>query len=287
MAPIFTGSRFGLGRSAESASESITRLGTILNEPLGTNAANSPTRTDPLASYLKIAIPFYGPNGNSSFSQGLADVSGTISGGSNLTLTTESSQPTISTTYSKQYGTSGDFYNGGSRGRSMYVQTNQLKPGSSDFTWECWLYVPTTLSESGFLWHQTNDFTKNNNGGSAGSLGIRVNSNRTIFIYDQGGCITSNNEAASAETWNVGEWFHLACSRNGSGFRCYINGNITTHNGESTRSISGSFRDVNYHNIGRYAGNSSDPSSGFYGGYMSDLRMYIGAYKYWNAFTPY
>jgi hypothetical protein len=72
-----------------------------------------------------------------------------------------------------------------------------------------------------------------------------------------------------------------------SGFRCYINGNITTHNGEATRSISGSFRNVNYHNIGRYAGNSSDPSSAFFGGYMSDLRMYIGAYKYWDAFTPY
>jgi hypothetical protein len=290
MAPVFTGNKLGFGRSAEVGAVvagPLTRVGTILNDPLGTNSSNSPTRTDSLASSLRIALPFYGPNGNTSFSEGLADVSGTIRGASNLTLASVTSAPTISSSFSKQYGVSGDFYNGGTRNKSMWVQTDQLKPGSSDFTWECWLYVPTTPAESYFLWHQTNTNTNTSSGGSQGSLGIQLTASRTIYIYDQGSCITSNNEVSSAQTWNVGEWFHLACSRNGSGFRCYINGNITTHNGEATRSISGSFRNVNYHNIGRYAGNSSDPSSAFFGGYMSDLRMYIGAYKYWDAFTPY
>jgi len=143
-----------------------------------------------------------------------------------------------------------------------------------DFTMEAWIY-PTSLAGT-----NGNVICSQWPGGVATNQAFQflVNSTGKVsFVYGSGStnaAVTGTSQSATTNTWN-----HVAVTRSGSTVRFFVNGNLDT----TTGSVSGALNDsTGSLVVGRI--NASD--SGYFTGYIDDLRITNGFARYTAAFTP-
>jgi hypothetical protein len=146
----------------------------------------------------------------------------------------------------------------------------QFNLTTSDYTMEMWVY-PTTFASLNV------PFAYGWTSGSGTRLIVFIqNTNGTYQIYYN----DASNTFTTTNTVKLNAWNHLALVRNGSNFDFYING---VSSASATNSFS--YPDSSFPIV---IGSSWSGSTGafFYTGYISDVRICVGAAVYTSGFTP-
>ena len=241
---------------------STSNFSTLILPPTGTHSRNSTARPDPNASYLILNIPFWGPNGNTSTSEGIADIHATVKGsGTNLTLTNNSGL-SVSTSQYKYYGASANF-------NYSSLDTPALSGLNGAMTFECWWRhgggSPGFGDQSGTIWNS-------NPGGGYSGPGMS---------YSKGGSFSMSGCDIDSTVFNpsVGTWYHLAFARTGTGgghtSRFFVNGVLYRYGTNDTQ---------NHSTVWRFGISNGGYTYGSIG-YMQDVRVYSGLCKYTSDFT--
>lgn len=243
---------------------SLSAFSTLCPPPDGTHSRNSTPRVDPNAANLVVSIPFWGPNGNTSTSEGIADISATIRGsGSNLSLTNSGNIVTIDTAQFKYYGASASF-------NYDTLDIPALTGLNGAMTCEFWWRYQGSGAgfgdQSGTIWN-----TNPGGGYSGPGVGYSKIDNKLYAT----GTDTAVNEFALVN----GTWYHIAFARTGTGAgqttRLFVNGSVYR---------SGTGVDTTNHSTAWRLGISNGGYT--YGaiGYMQDFRIY-NICKYTSNFT--
>ena len=183
--------------------------------------------------------------------------------GKNDLVTVGSAQ--ISTTQSKWGGSSMKF-----NGTTDYLvssygsATSPLEVfNAGDFTVECWVYFSANPTSQNVICSNYQTTT----------LGWTLSVESSVIKFR---CLGDPVVVSSTTTIVASAWYHVAVSRNGSTIRAFLNG---TQEGSATNSDNIATTTVQL-NIGRLPNNS-----GFFNGYMDDLRITKYA-RYTANFTP-
>jgi hypothetical protein len=246
MAPLFTGLKFGFGRSAEVAVPFGEVFPIMNTSDSAGQILSSGVRNDPNASSLVLAVPMNGTNGGTTFTDQVP------SGRTSSTLSLTPTSTTTSTSQSKYYGSSGSF------GGSGQINVSGTLFSTSVWTFEAWLYMNSgsgmdllTIAGNNCSWHLS-------------STGISCDGNGTARVNYSGLTIPTST------------WFHFVQVNNNGTYKVYING--VGYNASSTGSgiPSGSLS----------LGNTRSDYNIRWNGYMQDVRLYQGLVKYASNFTP-
>ena len=172
----------------------------------------------------------------------------------------------ISTAQSKFGGASIAF---DGTGDTLSVQANSaFEFGTGDFTWEAWVYLNTLATVNGLYYYGN----ANNN-----RLQILVQTNGSFSVYAEIGA-SFVDAASSASAVSVTTWTHLAATRSGNTFRCFVNGVLS---GTSTGALilpSGQTPVI---------GNAvTSNTNRNLNGYIDDLRITKGVARYTANFAP-
>ena len=163
-------------------------------------------RIDPYWDNVVLSLPMAGINGATTF----ADVS------SAPKTVTVNGNAQISTTQSK-FGGSSAF--SGTTGYLTVSHSELNLSGTSAFTIECWMWLPSAFGTTFLDW-----------------IGTRSSNNRGTFLFRGSTLGVSCFLSAGGVTWEVqipslsafptDQWVYLACTKNGSIFSFWINGNL-------------------------------------------------------------
>jgi len=193
---------------------------------------------------------------------------------SNSLTVTPNGDAQISTAQSKFGGASGVF--DGTGDYLSIPSTTELNFGTGDFTIEAWVRLIS----------QTNDY------GSILSSNVGSFSSPSVFIlcFGENAPLTNQRKKVAFGTFatnpivlgttllNINQWYHIAVSRAGSTVRLFIDG-IIENSATDTSSI-------NFDSSGSRIGhNLWDGASGYFNGYIDDLRITKGVARYTSNFT--
>ncbi len=230
----------------------------VMNTPTGAQPMYGPGADDSAKASLVWALPGYDT----------ADHSHTIKGsGSAVSHTVNGS--VASGTQSKFYGSS--LYFDGSNDDIQSPVSTDFQLGTSDFTIEAWLYMPSSGFTAPDGWVQC----------SAGDddwsmLPFYRSSDGNLYFY---GTKSSGSWDWSAKNYGAiatNKWTHYAVVRNGSTFKGYTNGKEAW-----TFTDSGTvYQAENQMNIG----SCMNGGNAFAIGYLNDFRYYKGTAKYTSNF---
>jgi hypothetical protein len=204
-------------------------------------------------SNVSLLCHFDGSNGSTTFTDN----------SQNSRTITSNNGAAISTAQSK-FGGASAYFDGANDWLTLSFQ-NDFTFGTADFTVEFWLY-PTNLGAN--LASQQIFFTAQGSNG----LGLSV-WNNNIHISQYG--VADLYDFASAAVAN-NTWVNVAVSRNGTSFRCFINGVQVG----STQTNSTNFAGSSTSYIGAGVGILS------YAGYIDEFRVTKGIARYTSNFTP-
>lgn len=166
-------------------------------------------------------------------------------------------------------------YSAGTNGGSGYFDGNDhlsvaydaaLDITQSDFTFEIWLYRTAGAGSQIEVVNQR--------GGTVGWL-FRINTNNTMVFAYAGG---SAQFVTSVSTLQNNTWTHIAATRSGTTMRMFINGieDVVSTTGTGGTSSTGAL----------YISRTYNAASGYFTGYMSNLRIIKGTALYTSNFTP-
>ena len=151
---------------------------------------------------------------------------------------------------------------------------NYAQIGSSDFTFETWVYPYLGSSPYG---GGGNIFTLGGDGN--GYFGLAVGMTGTAYGFAVS--LSSGSgwySLATSTTPPINQWYHIAVTRSSGNIVYYVNG-VAVLTGSFANSKTGS---ENY--IGYYTNHSSNYDS-FYG-YLAGMRLVVGSVVYSGNFTP-
>jgi len=275
MAPIFTGSKFGFGRSAEAAAAAVATadaMPILVTNATGTTATGG-VNSDSFASSLQFAIP-----GATSSGLNLTDQNptGRVSALRNLT---NGGSLTADTSIYKYYGGSLSVPHSAT---GTYSNDVWSSIGSGPYTVEMWLYLVDATMSPGYGYNVLcgrNAYDGIINiglywSGVTGSvpgaqMSIRPSSGSYVshFITDNG----------AEGAFPVAQWVHCAQTRDSSGtVRTFKNGIKVAQ----TTGITGSLS-TNYPEFGGWTTGFGDPTAFK----VSDIRVYNAAKYTGNSFT--
>jgi hypothetical protein len=173
-------------------------------------------------------------------------------------------------------------YNPSSHGASVYFDGTgdyltvaddaSLQPGSSNFTYEAWIY-PTSAPNT-----YNSIFYKRGAGANYSGVAIAIKSSGVFSVLAASGSGSWGIVDESSASYKLNQWQHIAAVRSGSNFYFYVNGvqKIST-------TISFSVYDMgSSQSIGAGAANGDQPFTG----YIADARIVKGSAIYTSAFTP-
>jgi len=274
MAPIFTGSKFGFGRSAAitTAARTADMMPILVTDSTGTTATGG-VNSDSFASSLQFAIP-----GATSSGLNLTDQNptGRVSALRNLT---NGGSLSANTSIYKYYGGSLSVPHSAT---GTYSNNVWSSIGSGPYTVEMWLYlVDATMSPGygynvlcgrnsydgiiniGLIW------TGADGGVPSAAMPIRPSSGSYVTHY-----ITDNGAQGP---FPVGQWVHCAQTRDSGGtVRTFKNGIKVAETAGITGSLS-----TNYPEFGGWTTGFGDPTEFK----VSDMRVYNAAKYTGNSFT--
>ena len=140
--------------------------------------------------------------------------------------------------------------------------------GTGDFTIEMWIYwTGLPGSDIGIIGGLGS--------GSGSSIGI-YNFGANITLLKTGG--TTFVLFGSKNQLTINQWNHLAITRSGNSHRCFINGTLDTAGAVTSTADWGTPTTTTY--IG------SQGTSGYFNGYLSNIRVILGTALYTANFTP-
>jgi hypothetical protein len=143
--------------------------------------------------------------------------------------------------------------------------------GTSDFTFETWIYPTVAGTGNGTIWDN-----RNPSGGIQGFIVLWSSGNvfRTLV-----GAPNAWDIDTSSSAYGANQWLHYALVRSGSTFKIFINGVLTYTSG----TVSGSMGTTAVYAT---IGSAYDGSGPFPGGYMSGYRLVKGTALYSTSFAP-
>jgi hypothetical protein len=220
-------------------------------------------RADPYAANLVLAIPgVIGGQGS-----GYGDYSANIKGsGSNKTVTANGNAGVALT--ASYYGSALSFDGTGDDFYCTPSNFNDVDFGTGDFTVECWAYGNGSIVSG----------PGPTNGSFLFSIEPTDNSLRV------GSTVIAWRQQSSASAIPVGQWNHVAFSRENGIGKLFCNGVcLSTTSNAFNYDLS---PDNNYFVIGSRQENSGVESPGYtpFNGYIQDLRVYKGVAKYTGGF---
>jgi hypothetical protein len=213
------------------------------------------TEDDPAATGMDNTAVADAPAGTAD-AAGAAGVSGTGgAGGSGIVIVSypDTYAAATSTTGSPTVSTSGSgsvSFNGTNQG-FIYTDNAGLALGTGDFTVECFVYPGSQASgNSTVIGGEANGaFQLTLTSGTGTPTGVAINAYGTSPFFSQSYAFSQN------------VWYHIACTRNGTSVRVYVNGvqlgsttSDTTNYSAGTRSIG----EIAGGTAQRYAGNVSN-----------------------------
>jgi len=170
----------------------------------------------------------------------------------------------------KKYGAGSIAFDGtGDYLRSPY--SHNLQMGTSDFTVEAWVYLPSAPVDYGLI------FNIRNSTAQYSPLQVYIRNSGIVDCYFSTNGSTNSN-LASTGTVPLTTWTHVAVVRASGVVKIYINGTLAS----GTLSLSGSlYLDTSWvSNIG------GEPGGNPFIGYIDDLRISKGLARYRYNFTP-
>lgn len=224
---------------------------------------------DPFAEFLRIAAPL-----NNTL--GVNDYSASIKGSGTNRSGTPANNVAISAVTSKFYGTSLNMGAMADDGKVMFGLTSDLALGTSDFTIEGWWY-PTSIT----VGYQAFASHSGDTGDQQSGWILIMESNNTgpYFLATNGAGWPVSMSSSVLPTLNA--WNHIAVTRQGTTFRIFMNGVLTsTLSSNSTNITLPQSRELRIGNYQWFPGEEK----GFQG-FVQDFRMYIGVAKYTATFT--
>ena len=192
----------------------------------------------------------------------------------NVTLT-QSGNPTMRRFTPFDFGASpssdgSSVYFDGTGDYLTVAHNTALELQSSEFTLECWCY-PTSTTNATII-------GKRSAAGNYGGHSIYWASSKFGALIDTDTSTPWAVALLTTETFQIGQWYHLAFTRNGNNCYLYVNGvqkDSTSFTGTANANSSTLFA------IGAI-GNGDQPFTGF----VSDARLVKGTAVYTSAFTP-
>ena len=215
--------------------------------------------TDPYFSNVSLLLHGDGTNGaqNNTFIDGSSN---------NFTITRNGN--TTQGSFSPFTGTGGSGYFDGT-GDYLGVSSSLAFPqGTEDFTVEFWLYWAALPSASDVAFIAC----------AGGGLLFGIYNFKNDIMLFNGGWSTNINFGSKTQL-PINQWNHLALTRSGNVFRCYVNGTKTS-SGDITNTMS-----MGSGGTARVA--SEDGTKNYVNGYISNLRVLRGTALYTGtSFTP-
>lgn len=202
-----------------------------------------------------LLMHFDGSNGGTTF---------TDSSPFNRTVSVDGNVNTSTT--QKKFGTAAGFWDG--TGDDLYGSYTNLALGAGDFTVDFWVYPTEARVQS--------MFETRIKGGAAiqsNSISLIMLSDRKVELDITGASTTAY---ASTATLTLNTWSHLAIVRSGTSINVYLNGT----------SIINTTSSLNFNVQGLTLGRFADDASGYYKGYLDELRMVSGVAAWTATFSP-
>jgi hypothetical protein len=172
----------------------------------------------------------------------------------------------ISNAVTPQFGSTSIKFDGtGDYLTSNPATTDMYAFGSGDFTIEFWMYISVLGTNV--------PYDQRTTGGSGATSTLYITSS-TLRYY------VSGSDRITSSTLSTGQWYHVAVARSGTSTKMFINGTQagSTYT-DSTVYTNSSLRPF----IG---GDSNNPGTNGFNGYMQDLRITKGYARYTANFTP-
>jgi hypothetical protein len=172
------------------------------------------------------------------------------------------------------YGSNWSNYFDGSGDYLTVADSATLEPGSSDFTFECWVFPTATGSYLGV-------FSKRATNGVYGPIQVLINNGTMEMAASTSGSSWAVVATASSSP-ALNTWSHIAVVRNGTASNnlvLYLNGVSVATGSVSSTAL--------FDNSGAWAiGADAAAGTGAFAGYISNFRYVKGSAVYTAAFTP-
>jgi len=155
--------------------------------------------------------------------------------------------------------------------------SSNFSMGSGNFTCEFWVYVPSNPSVNYPSIVGPQSVANYGIGVRYGNTGYA--NKFTVHLYGTGSWV-GDPLLASSSTYPLSAWHHVAVTRSGTTMTLWVNG--------ASAASTTSSANVDFSSNGQalWIGDSFDGASGYFNGYISDLRIVKGTAVYTSAFTP-
>jgi hypothetical protein len=159
-------------------------------------------------------------------------------------------------------------------GNGDYLQTTAINISTGNFTIEAWVNLDSMPTTDSWPGSYSNWMEIIGVGSASVDDGWQFRIGQTVLAFG-----TNNDSTAITAThgMSVGNWYHLACTRNGNVYTLYVNGT----------SIGSATYTANNPGTGAFTWIGTETNQGAYlKGYISNLRVIAGTALYTSNFTP-
>ena len=152
--------------------------------------------------------------------------------------------------------------------------------GTDDWAIECW-FKKDNLTATGQLFQLGLEVYYTNN------IEIAVNTNGAIQYHMYGNSTNTEGFTSSNGVVTAGTWHHMACTRQGTTFRGFLDGvQLGSWTKAANWNVGSSTAAHNSPTIGARTNGSRAAMHLYFGGVIQDFRIYRGNAKYTANFTP-
>ena len=179
----------------------------------------------------------------------------------------------------KKYYDSNASFNGSSN--FLYHAPDKLfNFGTNDWCIECW-FKKDNLNATGQLFQLGMEVFYTNN------IELSVNTNGQMRYHMYGNGTNQEGFTSSNNAVTPGTWHHMACTRQGTTFRGFLDGvQLGSWTKAATWNVGSSDSAHNTPTIGARTNGSRNAMHNYFGGSIQDFRIYKGVAKYTSNFTP-
>lgn len=168
----------------------------------------------------------------------------------------------------------------GSSSQIYHAADKRFNLGTDDWCIECW-FKKDSLSARGQLFQLGLEVYYTNN------IEISVGTSGEARFFGYGNGTDADGGSSGNNIITPGTWHHMACTRQGTTFRGFIDGTQhVTWTKAADWNVGSSTESHNSPTIGARTNGSRNAMHHWFGGSIQDFRLYKGVAKYTSNFTP-